>query len=307
MPNLAVNLNSMPKTTIFFGALLLLLTACDLINPAEDAPAFLTIKKFVFEDNLNAKTVEIPDVWVTVNGNFLGSFEFKENGEITIPVLSSGETDIRLEPGVYKDGGYGAIHVSYPYYTPYIEKINLVQEETYTVNPVTSYLTNSGFIEAASENFESILASSYQPCNGCPVRLQYIGVDSLMDPSINESAIGFAQIEQGSTNILDISTKEIFVIPSNAAQVWLEVDYRSDIQFTAAIIFQIGGSVRIRRVEPFFPANPDGWRKVYLDLSDDVSDIADFAVMQLRFYSLESDGAKPYYVALDNIRLVVPD
>lgn len=305
-------MRSRPKNTLILFSLFILLQGCDIINPEEEIPAYITVNKFEV-DGINGlpPSEDVRDVWVTVNNEFIGLFEFNENDRITFPVLSSGNSKINLRPGILADAGFNEIHQSYPYYRAYETFLDLKPEETTIINPTTSYTDDAIRVPETTDDFETGLNRQYRSCLGCPVALEIIDSDNPNYDDLfidrNGTALALMTIPQGSSDSVHILTKTAFPVTNNASQIWLEFDYKSNIIFTAGLDLN---SQVYYRIQPFLVASPNEWTKVYLALIDDFSYLQSLApgiAYNLVFTSPSSDGEKEYYIAIDNIRLIVPN
>ena len=136
----------MHKSTAKLLVFLLLITACDIINPPEAIPSYLKISRFDVEGiNDLPPSEDVQDVWVTVNNEFIGVYAFNDD-TITIPVLQSGNSTVTLRPGIVKDGGFNDIHEIYPYYTGYTSILDLTETKVTEINPQTRYNDDAFFV-----------------------------------------------------------------------------------------------------------------------------------------------------------------
>ncbi|MCX6350385.1 MAG: hypothetical protein NTX03_00815 [Bacteroidetes bacterium] len=131
--------------------LLLLLSSCAK-QKEEEVPSYIHVEKGSFtpgnmlhEDS----SLKIPDVWLTVNNQFIGAFEMP----VTAPVLQTGKSKIYMRAGV-KENGIAATRSIYPFYKPYIIDTTIDRRKTITLNPVWSYIDNPNF--GMKEGFEGI-------------------------------------------------------------------------------------------------------------------------------------------------------
>ena len=71
---------------ILFGFFLIsFITACDIINPEEDIPAYIEILPYEYSpESGGSSSTKITDGWIYVDGEFLGAFNLPS----TIPVLA---------------------------------------------------------------------------------------------------------------------------------------------------------------------------------------------------------------------------
>src|SRR5438067_12211826 len=96
---------------------IMLFTSCEIINPSEDIPSYLHVESFSVTTNnetQGSNSSKITDVWVTVDGKALGTYELPA----TLPVLATGSHDVILSPGILING-IAATRTAYPFYTTY--------------------------------------------------------------------------------------------------------------------------------------------------------------------------------------------
>ena len=88
------------KKTLKFGALLLcltsLLSSCDIINPAEDIPSYVSVSGVSLSSNSvteGTSSSKITEAWLSVDGDFLGAYAIPS----TFPILEEGEHEIAIQ------------------------------------------------------------------------------------------------------------------------------------------------------------------------------------------------------------------
>ena len=136
---------------------LLIIYSCSKDKFLAEIPSYLNIESI----NLETESYEgsdshnITDVWVTMDGNFLGAFELPS----LIPILSDGEHEFRISPGI-KVNGISATRIIYPFYE--ISDLFMIDGGVYnivnsnilclyrdsiiTINATTSYKDNLEFL-----------------------------------------------------------------------------------------------------------------------------------------------------------------
>ena len=124
-----------------FLPLILLISGCDIINPKEDLPVYLTVDNVSVNPGAGEGTSshKIEDVWIYINDDLLGAFELP----VRIPVLESGSKKLSIVAGVL-DNGSSAIHAQYPYYTSYDITMNFTGTER-SASPVFKYHSSADF------------------------------------------------------------------------------------------------------------------------------------------------------------------
>lgn len=231
-------------------------SSCELINPAEDIPAFLYIEPFSFAVNPathGSASVDIKEVWVTVNGDFLGVYPLPAN----VPVLVEGMANIRLEAGIH-DNGIRATPNIYPFYEAFVRELELAPNETDTLRPTTTYRSNARF--AFIENFETgsrVFTEQFEGQNG---------LTSTNDIIFEGNQSGLITLTQ-SDDLVQLGSEQIYAgLTDNSPRVYLEMDYRSEVPVVWGVLGFTSTGPGEPTLQPGFRESND-WNKIYFDLS----------------------------------------
>ncbi|GJM32993.1 MAG: hypothetical protein DHS20C18_19940 [Saprospiraceae bacterium] len=275
--------------------------ACDIINPAEEIPAFIYVPAFELQTDPateGSNSSNITDVWVTSEGDFLGVYSLPAR----IPLLKSGDTQLSLRAGI-KDNGINSTRDIYPFYKNYETTVDLQPNETDTIRPVITYRDDIKF--SLIENFENGNNHQFQELRS--------------GEEANKIVVTTQDAFEGASARILLDTASSFVelatvdrypdLIKNGLLVYLEVNYRSEVP----VIF---GLVGYDVSDPFnsFPLydpgfSPKGeWNKIYFNLSV-LAIEGDFDQYQVGFNAfipveggqLTLDKAQ---LQLDNIKLV---
>ncbi len=281
---------------IFHFSFLMLLSACDIINPEEDIPSFIEVMDFELTTNLQTEGSnqhQINDVWAFVEGEALGVFELPA----TIPILATGNQTITLLAGI-RENGLRSTPVIYPFYERYEEVVNLVEGQTITITPSINYVTNSVF--ELNEDFET---SNLQLEGG----IQRITTGG----QIKEGAgAGRIQVGQTETEVVSIATF-IDLPTAGNLPVFLEMDYQTNVELEVGLIgFNINSADTNRSALFKVTLCPiDQWNKVYINFQEELA-LSQFSGYQLAFRTSTNDtgcgniDTTNPEVLLDNIKLI---
>ena len=234
----------------YFIILIFILISC---NKEEEIPSYIGINDFNLTSNssFGENTENITDVWIYIDENLQGVYEIP----VTFPVLNKGLQNIRIKAGV-KANGIASTRIQYPFYTSYLDTVELVENETINILPSFSY--NSSF-DAIVEDFESsgtIIDST---------------INSEIDFTIqqnNSNHYGYALIEEPNINF-EISTQEL-ILPQQGAPVYLEIDYKSSTEFLVGMYINYSQDV-VRR-DLLWVTPKQEWNKIYINLTQTVSE-----------------------------------
>jgi len=295
------NQASRPWAKLKFCALLCFslyfFSACEIINPPEEIPAFLRIENFELTTSgfEGSNTHKITDAWVYVNGELLGAFPLPA----TVPVLWNGDAELIIDPGI-KDNGIEASPEIYPYYQRFTQQITLNPTETLTIQPTTRYKTNLRF--PLIETFDESLHTLREDFDDDPNTFVEISMDDVFEGR------GTGQIKLTSDNpeILVATSVKFKELPTDGfSQVYLELDYKTDVPFeigfrgsndgeTGAFGFNNGINIKTE------------WNKVYLNLTETliVSQLAQYQLAIRAIFPSEGFDKTEAIILFDNIKLV---
>ncbi|MBX2871068.1 MAG: hypothetical protein KTR30_03185 [Saprospiraceae bacterium] len=269
-------------------------SSCELINPSEDIPAFLYIEPFSFDVNPSAHgsaSSDITEVWVTVNGDFLGVYPLPAS----VPVLATGTADVRLEAGIH-DNGIRATPNIYPFYEAFVRDVELAPNETDTLRPSTTYRSNTQF--AFIENFETgsrVFTEQFEGQNG---------LTSTNDIIFEGDRSGLITLTQAD-NLIQLGTDQIYAgLTDNSPRVYLEMNYRSEVPVVWGVLGFRSTGPGEPILQPGFRESND-WNKIYFDLSLLILE-GNFSGHRILLQASIPNGSSldEAKVYLDNIKLV---
>ncbi len=270
---------------------LLIFSGCD---DAEPIPAYLQIDTFSVDFNPiteGSESSKITDVWVFADGLFLGVYDLPAS----VPVLASGETEIRLEAGVLENGRSATPNI-YPFFEPFVRTVSLVPGQTLPLEPVARYRNNAqfGFIEDFEANQPRIFT------------VEWFGDRELTvtrDTVFEGEASGVLRLDANNP-IAVIATEFDFtdLLNQTNPNVWLEINYRS----TASVAWGVVGLAGLSPVEVFdagFLPSPT-WNKIYLNIGQTIfnSDLKEYSIAFQAFRT--ETGSSEAAVFLDNVKLL---
>ena len=266
----------------YFIILIFILISC---NKEEEIPSYIGINDFNLTSNssFGENTENITDVWIYIDENLQGVYEIP----VTFPVLNKGLQNIRIKAGV-KANGIASTRIQYPFYTSYLDTVELVENETINILPSFSY--NSSF-DAIVEDFESsgtIIDST---------------INSEIDFTIqqnNSNHYGYALIEEPNINF-EISTQEL-ILPQQGAPVYLEIDYKSSTEFLVGMYINYSQDV-VRR-DLLWVTPKQEWNKIYINLTQTVSESIGAESFKVFLNMRRNEPSLSEEVNFDNIKIL---
>jgi hypothetical protein len=264
-------------TLLFLPIALFFLPSCKPM-PNDDIPFYLHIDSVTVEGN---QSHHITDIWAEANATNLGAYELPCN----FPVLEEGEVRVTLNAGI-EESGQSQVLVNYPFYLPDTFTLNAARGQKYSHKPVFKY--KAGAVLAFDENFES--------GNG------FNGFSPLIADSNIRYGISCGKILVSAIDSA-AEAKQItaYDLPEGQ-EIWLEVDYKSEVPFEVGYYANFTGSTSVR-VPVLFLTRSSIWNKVYIKLSSFIASTrAD--TYQVYFEALRPYGSEGGVVYIDNVRML---
>ena len=243
---------------VFFG--LSLLFSCVKNNPD---PAWLRVNDWDLVANVALSgeegelTEKITNAKVYVNDELIGIFETP----FRIPLLTSGESVVRLDPVVINNG-ISATKKVYPFTNYYIETVNLIKNDTVVISPVTSYKSNANFW---IEDFEDINISIENDPN---TSLSNLVLSNESLNSFNGNYYGKVELTDSDSTWVAYTLDQL-VIPKGVDS-YLEIDYynTNDVYQGLISLSPSGQSNNVNiRMNAQTPESVI-WKKIYIELRE---------------------------------------
>tara|TARA_E500000081_G_scaffold143660_1_gene163638 strand:- start:6 stop:830 length:825 start_codon:yes stop_codon:yes gene_type:complete len=268
-----------------FHYFFLLILICFSCNKEEEIPSFIEINEINLTSNssFGEDTENITDIWIYIDENLQGVYEIPA----TFPVLNKGLQNIRIKAGV-KANGIASTRIQYPFYTSYLDTVELIENETINISPSFAY--NSSF-DAIVEDFESsgtIIDST---------------INSEIDFTVqqnNGNQYGYALIEDPNINF-EISTQEL-ILPQQGAPVYLELDYSSSTEFLVGMYINYSQDV-VRR-DLIWVTPKQEWNKIYINLTQTVSESLGAESFKIFLNMRRTDPSLSEEINFDNIKIL---
>lgn len=284
----------MTFTPIRYAAVSLLLgVAC---TKGDKVPSYLEIPGVDVSTTpqQGAPTDRITDAWVSVNDELLGVWELPAR----IPALYEGNVEVRVVPAIKRNGMYDD-RLRYPFYTPYIADVELVRNAGRSISPVVTYTNATSFWIEAFEDPGTLL--NLAPASDT-LLMRFTPAEHPDIVQDGSPCGGF--VLDAANRYIRVFTDEDFEV--YGGPVFLELDYRADIQFTVGAQYVFNG---VPTAQPYVFVAPTRtvsgntvWNKIHIDLSP----VYNTAVSQRDFFieATLPEGSAAGAVYLDNIKLL---
>ena len=276
-------------------------TACEGFFPSKDPlPAYLHIAPFTLrtESGQGSSSAAITEVWVRVNGDFLGAYKLPA----VVPVLAAGPSEIILDAGV-RENGIATTPEIYPFYESVQRTETIGPGTELAFNPATAYRSGTRF--SMIEGFENSGHLFQQLVSGDPANRIQINRQTPFEGGASASIL----LDSIRASAELATTARFSGLLDRGAYVFLELHYQSEVPVSFGFLAtsRSNGSQRIQYVAGFNPS--ENWKKIYFNLSPAVSGsvLEEYQVILKAAIPLRADGTlsrKNAKVQLDNIKLV---
>ena len=248
-------------------------------------PSYLKVNNvnLNYNQNFGSITENITDVWVYIEDNLQGVYEIP----VEFPVLEEGIKNIRVKAGI-KANGIASTRIQYPFYSSFLDTIDLLKDETIEIFPTFSY--NDAF-DAIIEDFEN---------SGTTVDST---ISSEIDFTIvneDENKYAFAEIISPLINF-EIATQDL-TLPQQGAPVYLELDYKSSTEFLVGMYINYPQDVV--KSELVWVTSKQDWNKIYINLTQTVSESIGAQSFKVFINMRRNDPSSNEEISLDNIKVL---
>lgn len=261
------------KKIIHLACLLSLIffASCEIINPEEDIPAYFHITDFEIVENPDATANQgslghnIPNLELFVRDDI--NLKSQRIGFIsipkTVPILANGPRVVTIDPVIRANGSSLSLRV-YPFYERIVLNMDLTPGVIDTIRPVTRYKPD---IEIRLlEEFESDNPRS----NFFQVELdgndQTFLVNSATD-AFEGGQSGYVYLDEENGAFAAATGADFEIIVAEAAQVYAEVNYKTDVNLAFGLI-PLDGTSAGTPIFDFIVLPKDEWNKIYFELTE---------------------------------------
>lgn len=275
---------------------LLLMALGVACTKGDKVPSYLEIPSVQVTTTVlqGAPTSRITDVWVSVNDELLGAWELPAR----IPVLYDGTVQVRVVPAIKRNGMYDD-RLRYPFLAPYIASVELSKNASTAISPTVTYIDAASFWIESFDDPGTLL--NLAPSSDT-LLLRFTPAEH-PDIVLDDTPCGGFILDEENRYIRVFTDEDFEVF---GGPIFLEVDYRSDIQFTVGVQYVFGG---IPTASPYvfvaptrIPSGGTVWNKIHIDLSP----VFNTAISQRDIYieATLPEGRTNASVYLENIKLV---
>lgn len=283
------------RSTTFLSLLVFSLLAgsssCDLINPEEQIPSFICIDTISFDaENHGQNAHDIVDAWVFDNEQLVGVYELPA----TVPILNSGDVNIRIRPGV-KLNGTAATRWRYQYLEDFVETVELFEDSVVCVSPQLVY--KEAVATPILEDFESAAQVNITNSTVSQGNITIIQDENAFEGKSAKLTLPAGQI------IFECESTLGPDLPGSGAPVTLEFAYKGDVDIVVSLLSET--PIGPIQTQLFLATATDEWKFFYISLTEAVSSLLGSTSHKPVFgWVRNSSDPVDEVVYLDNIRLI---
>lgn len=272
-----------------------LVGACDIYNPPEPVPAYISIPAITLSTlpGQGTDSHKITDAWVYIDDELSGCYELP----CKFPVISEGSHEIKIRPGI-KLNGISGTRAPYPYYTAHTTTVGLQAGSITTINPTVSYVSYTHF-----EFMEDFEGSGIQidSSAGSTSVIKQVNINSNPNLVFEGYGSGYAYVNNSTKNFFECVSSQAYPLPTSGKDVFLEFNYKADGEFIVGVIAQPPYYLKTSSLTYNASAN---WNKTYLYLTTAMGSSPNATQFKLFFGMQNSTGADSLGLLLDNIKLI---
>jgi hypothetical protein len=279
----------------------LLFASCNIINPSEPVPTYIHIDSFSFTNTepsrVGSSSHAIGTVWVSYGGVQIGVFDLPA----TIPIIASGSGLLNISPGVTLNG-MNDFQSVYPYY--FIDTATLVANpgKIITLHPTTHYYSYLADTFSFIEDFE--IGNAFDTAQSAVNNIRIIRTTS-PDSVFEGKASGRIVLNSVNDTSENSFTSLNPGIALHAGASFCEFNYKGTCNLAIGIEPYLGGVAEpAARIYTYLFAPTNTWTKIYVSLSNYVSQFGGAGPYMLYFKTSLPDGQTSGYELLDNVKVV---
>lgn len=283
MHNLLLKDKTMSKK-IFLVILVISIFSCTKEN--DSIPAYVEINtvNLLTDPNFGESTENISDIWFYVDDILQGVYEIP----VQFPILEQGTKNIRIRAGV-KANGISSTRIQYPFYSSYIDTIELNEDESINISPEFTY--NNAY-QAIIEDFESSGTIIDSTLNS------EIDFSIITEDQLNYYA--YAKIDTPNINF-EVSTQDL-ILPQQGAPVYLEIDYKCSTEFLVGVY--VNYSQNVEKKDLIWVTSKEDWNKIYINLTQTISESIGAVSFKVFVNMRRMGDSNSEEISFDNVKIL---
>ena len=283
MHNLLLKDKTMSKK-IFLVILVISIFSCTKENSSIPAYVEINTVNLLTDPNFGESTENISDIWFYVDDVLQGVYEIP----VQFPILEQGRKNIRIRAGV-KANGISSTRIQYPFYSSYIDTIELNEDESINISPEFTY--NNAY-QAIIEDFESSGTIIDSTLNS------EIDFSIITEDQLNYYA--YAKIDTPNINF-EVSTQDL-ILPQQGAPVYLEIDYKCSTEFLIGVY--VNYSQNVEKKDLIWVTSKQDWNKIYINLTQTISESIGAVSFKVFVNMRRMGDSNSEEISFDNVKIL---
>jgi hypothetical protein len=283
----------------------LLCVSCEVINPAEELPAYISFQNpttSAVDDTSFRSTAGLRNIWLYHGGFLQGAYQMDPDVDTAgrvVPILGLDRSDFFIEGGIYESGQSG-FQIPYPFWDRITFDWQATVGETLVVSPTFHYVDESLYELPVSVTFEGGGIDFDTFSSGLSGDSTFFKLRT--DDVFHGNGSGIVEFGPGNRFFEVINSVPFRSVQSS--NIFAEITYKNDIPFTVGLIY---GSTTSPRMLPILTVSPSGeWNTVYVHMITEVRSILNANGLDTDFWLwLKADGEnKQGSIRFDDIRVI---
>jgi hypothetical protein len=290
----------LPLLVIVLGLL-----GCNVINPAEELPAYVSMQnpKVVLNEMTGFSTnAGIRNIWLYHGGFLQGAYQIDPSltaGRV-VPVLQLERADFFMDAGIYETGQSG-FQITYPFWDRVSFNWQATPGDTILLTPLFHYIDPTLYVLTVDEHFDGgsidfVPFGSGLNADAASLRTQTTDV-------FQGTASGEVLFSQGKRWFESINFTEFYTEQSK--NIFAEITYKSNIPFSVGLVYESStGSVASTQIVTVSPSGT--WNTIFVHMITEVRKIINAEGLGTKFWLwLKADGEDhDGYIRFDDIRVI---
>ncbi len=297
-------------STLLLPALTLFVLGCEVINPKEDLPAYISFKhpRVVIDESTGFSTdAGVRNLWLYHAGFLQGAYQIDPdidtNGKV-VPFLELDRSDFFIDGGIFETG-QSSFQIPYPFWDRVSFTWAATPMDTLVITPLFHYIDPSLYETPVDEKFEGGSIGFTRFSSGIP---PVSAPDSTSFFTLNNNDV-FQGNGAGHVNFFADkrwfeTINSIPFLTDQSSNIFAEITYKSTISFQVGLVYQSASGVA---VQPIVSVSPSGeWNTIYVHMITEVRNIINANGPNTIFWLwLKADGEKKDgYIRFDDIRVI---
>lgn len=273
------------------------LLSCDLFDKEEDIPGFIYVQSADLQTiaGQGANSSNIVDITAYANNEFLGTFELPA----TIPVLTTGDVQLILAPGI-KNNGMVSDRRMYPFYQFYRKTFTVIPDAVVPVEAdsnITFKYYDDG-LKFFIEDFEETGYDLIETTSSTAI------LNQITSPPENvKDGFTLEALLDSEHDLFEVRTDWGLTNLPKGSNMYLEIDFKGTVPLEIGIITV---DPVVQKIFALGLVPQEEFTKVYVNLTEKISRQIMTTHYELYFEAKLPAGSPSAELYIDNIKFIYP-